>query len=183
MRRRAPAPRYSGARLSPAALSRLTPAGRPLLLSAALLALAGCSLFGEDRVREAIVQDVTVEALPLGLPWDRPAPDTDPDVYVDVKSPGRTLLEGPYARTTVAGDVRAAGLPLRLTASLSLPVPVEAPVYITVNDQDVVEDDLMFRSDTLTFAGMLRPEDRPGTGRTLVFENAETRVLVRVVWR
>ncbi len=156
---------------------------RLLLLSTLLL--AGCSLFGEGRIREAVVQSVTLEALPLDEPWDRPGPATDPDVYVDFKSPTAGILAGPYVRTTIADDVRPASLPVRLSAGGGRPIPVRDPLFITVADRDggLDSDDLMFATDTLRLETLLRPEDRPGMGRTLTFEGGGTRVLVRVEWQ
>lgn len=158
---------------------------RLLLLPAVAVLLAGCGLFGEGRVREAVVQSVTLEALPLEQPWDRPGPDTDPDVYVDFKSPTAGILAGPYVRTTIAEDVRAASLPVRLSAAGGRPIPVRDPLFINVADRDggLDSDDLMFASDTLRLETLVRPEDRPGTARTLTFEGGGTRLLVRVEWQ
>ena len=160
---------------------------RALVLSALVLLLAGCSLFGEDRVREAVVVNATLEALPLGLPWDRQPPNTDPDVYVDVRKVSPSLGESSLFRSVVVDDVRASALPLTLRPAAGRPIPIEEPVLITVADRDAGtffdSDDEMFRADSVRFETLLRPEDRPGTGRTLVFEDGATRLLVRVEWR
>lgn len=160
---------------------------RLLILPAFVVFLAGCSLFGEDRVREGIFGAVSVEALPLDRPWDRGAPNTDPDVYVSVWDDEERFPGGPSLRTAVAEDVRRASLPLTLTTTARRAIPIDHRVRLVVYDRDggtfLDDDDEMFRLDTLRLASLLRPEDRPGTGRTLVFENAETRLLVRVEWR
>ncbi len=149
--------------------------------------LAGCDLFGEGRVREAVVLNVALEALPLDRPWDHAVPNTAPDVYVDVKKVAPSIGESPLVRSVVAEDVRRTSLPLTLRPAASRPIPVDELVLITVADRDAGTfldgDDEMFRSDTLRLASLLRPEDRPGGGRTLTFANAETRMLVRVEWQ
>lgn len=160
---------------------------RLLLLPASVLLLAGCGLFGEDRVREGTFQVVTVEALPLDTPWDRAPPDTDPDVYVFISDYEGGFTEAPPFRSAVAEDVRRASLPLTLFTAERRPIAVDNQFQITVLDRDrgtfLDSDDVMFKVEGLRLASLLRPEDRPGTGRTLTFEDGATRLLVRVEWR
>ena len=151
----------------------MSPRAAALVLA---LPLAGCDLFAPG-VEAAVVERVSVDALPLDQVWDGAG---RPDVYLDVFASGALSFRPDY-RSPVAEDVAADDLPLTWTLGGGLRVPLDRSVVLRVADRDLVGDDLMFAADPFSFADRYDGAAR-GETATLVFADSASSVRVTVRW-
>lgn len=154
-------------------------------LLVALAPLAGCSLTAPEPPVAVRPFDAEVAGVPLGPAWDRDVFGANgPDVYVQVLRVDAPV--GTVFRTLSAPDVRQAALPLRLESRGTrfgsyAAVPVDARVVVEVHDE-VTEDDLMFRSDTLRFGDLDRGNARAGDAAAFDVVTTETEFRLRFRW-
>lgn len=152
---------------------------RQLVLPALALSLSACDLFG-GGVGAAVVQSVQVERLDLDRPWDNPWTHDLPDIYVDIYDDTQASFD---FRPDFRSDVRenVAALPLTYRTSGTYAIRLDAVVSLSVNDRDVVGDDLMFASGTFPLADHYQGEERGAFSR-IELENEDGRVVLFVRW-
>ena len=151
-------------------------------------ALAGCTVPATDAVATAVVTGITVEALPLGEPWDGAIATNPPDVYVDIVEGGRTGpldFRTPIVRTEVAENVVQSNLPQTLRPGAgAFPLSVRMPLRFIVADRDdggVDDDDELFAAEVAGLASRVG-DAGPGDTATLRFGDDRTRIRVEVRW-
>ena len=162
---------------------------RPVLACLLLAAapLAGCGLFGPERVTALRLERVVVEALDLGRPWDSPDGTDRPDVYVHVKGLGVALpdLYDTRFRPDPVADVGPTDLPLvfAVTGAPSAAVlPLGDSLSVDVSDEDSFGgDDLMYRTERFT-VGDSYSEQEVGRRGTVTLTDGTSRVRLEGTW-
>ncbi len=158
-----------------------------VLFAAALLA-PGCAVPATEPVTTAVVTGVTVEALPLGEPWDGAIATNPPDVYVDIVEGRRTGpldFRTPIVRTDVVENVGAADLPRTLRPGEgAFPLSVRMPLRVIVADRDdggFDDDDVLFAAEVAALRSRLDAV-APGDTASLHVGDGRTRLRVSVRW-